>query len=99
MGYTLYLPARTNLRYFPAIPRDSKRFKDLFKERSGVERSNATDDSYQVDHRCRNAAYALVRLTLVNCAKHAKLRWLELKRRHTEAELFQQAWERILTRA
>jgi hypothetical protein len=76
-GHTLYIPSDTNPRYFPEIPRDSKRFKELFAQRTGVERSNSTEDSYHVDHRCRNAVYALFTVTLVNCAKHARLCWLE----------------------
>jgi hypothetical protein len=60
-----------------------------------VERSNATDDSDHLDHRCRNALYALVRLTLMNRAKHARLRWLELQKPPSDAPLFDTALRRI----
>ena len=76
MGHTLYLAAKTNLRYFPEIPRDSKRFKELFAQRTGVERSHAVEDSYHLDRGTHHAVYGLIRLTLVNVAKHARLRWL-----------------------
>jgi hypothetical protein len=74
MGYTRYIKSEADLRLFPPIPRESKRFKELFAHRSGTERQNAVADSYQVDHRHRNAAYTLMRLTLVNICKHARVR-------------------------
>ena len=74
MGATRYIKSEADLRLFPPIPRDSNRFKELYAHRSGTERQNAVADSYQVDHRHRNAAYTLVRLTLVNICKHARVR-------------------------
>jgi hypothetical protein len=89
LGYSQYLAADTNPRYFPEIPRQSKRFKALYAERTGVERSHATDDSYHLDRCTRHAVYGLIRLTLVNCAKHAKLRWLEQRKHASAKELLQ----------
>jgi hypothetical protein len=77
MGYTRYIKSEADLRLLPPIPRNSKRFKALFAHRSGTERQNAVADSYQVDHRHRNAPYTLVRLTLVNICKHARVREAE----------------------
>lgn len=85
MGYTRYIKSEAELRLFPPIPRDSKRFKDLYAQRSGTERQNAVADSYNVDHRHRNAAYTLVRLTLVNICKHARVRDVERGRPTTTA--------------
>ena len=74
MGYTLYIKSDADLRLFPPIPRESKRFKHLYAQRSGTERQNAVTDSYNLDRRHRNAAYTLIRLTLVNICKHARIR-------------------------
>jgi len=77
LGYSLSLKVDANPRYLPEIPRCSPRFKTLYQERTGVERSNRGEDHYRLDRCTRHAAYGLIRLTLVNVAKHARLRWLE----------------------
>jgi len=91
LGNTQYIAADTNPRYFPEIPRHSKRFTTLYNQRSGVERSNATDDSYHIDRCSRHAVYGLIRLMLVNCAKHAKLRWMEQRKNASAKDLLQVA--------
>lgn len=97
MGYTQYIACRTNPRYFPEIPRDSKRFKELYAMRTAVERSNATEDAYHVDRCSRHAAYALIRLFFVDCAKHAKVRWLETRKNASPKELLKAALTRLAT--
>jgi hypothetical protein len=77
MGHTLYIKSEADLRLFPPIPRDSKRFKELYAHRSGTERQNSVADSYQVDDRHRNATFTLIRLTFVNICKHARIRQKE----------------------
>jgi hypothetical protein len=77
MGHTLYIKSDADLRLLPPIPRDSKRFKALYAQRSSTERQNAVADSYNLDRRHRNAAYILVRLTFVNICKHAHIRQAE----------------------
>jgi hypothetical protein len=77
MGYTLYIKSEADLRLFPPIPRESKRFNALFAQRSGTERHNAVADSYHIDRGHRNAAYMLIRLTFVNICKHARIRETE----------------------
>ncbi|MCP5021398.1 MAG: hypothetical protein GY930_06440 [bacterium] len=77
MGHTLYIKSEADLRLFPPIPRDSKRFNDLYAHRSGTERQNAVADSYQVDGRHRNGTFTLIRLTFVNICKHARIRQKE----------------------
>jgi len=94
-GYSRYLPSATNLRYFPEIPRDSHRFKELYRERSGVERSNAVEDSYKLDRRHRNAVYGLIRLTFVNICKHARIRWMERLKLTSRTELLTQTLVRF----
>jgi len=77
MGHTLYIKSEADLRLFPPIPRDSKRFKELYAHRSGTERQNSVADSYNVDSRHRNASFILIRLTFVNICKHARIRRAE----------------------
>jgi hypothetical protein len=74
MGLTHYIKSEADLRLFPPISRESRRFKDLYAHRSGTERENALADSYHLDRRHRNAAFVLIRLTFVNISKHARLR-------------------------
>ena len=77
MGHTLYIKSETDLRLFPPIARESKRFKELAAQRTGSERQNSVTDSYQIDRCHRNAAYTLIRLTFVNICKHAGIREAE----------------------
>jgi hypothetical protein len=89
MGYTRYIKSEADLRLFPPIPRESKRFKDLYAHRSGTERQNAVADSYQVDGRHRNATFTLIRLTFVNICKHARIRQKEGGSKTPRAQLHQ----------
>jgi hypothetical protein len=77
MGYTRYIKSEADLRLFPPIPRDSKRFKTLYAQRSASERQNSVADSYRVDRCHRNSAYTLIRLAFVNICKHARIREAE----------------------
>jgi hypothetical protein len=95
MGHTLYIASAANPRLFPPVYRDSKRFKQLYNERTSTERSNSTEDSYKLDHAHRNAVYGLIRLTFVNICKHARVRLMEQLKTHSEAQLFQQALAQI----
>lgn len=95
MGYTLYIKSEADLRLFPPIPRNSKRFKALYAQRSGTERQNATADSYNIDRRHRNAAYGLIRLTFVNICKHARIREAERSHNQSTQERFQAALTRL----
>jgi hypothetical protein len=95
MGHTLYIKSDADLRLLPPIPRDAKRFKHLYAQRSGTERQNAVADSYNLDRRHRNAAYILVRLTFVNICKHARIREAERAGKQSKQELFQVALTRL----
>jgi hypothetical protein len=95
MGYTLYIKSEADLRLFPPIPRDSKRFKELYARRSGTERQNAVADSYNLDRRHRNAAYTLIRLTFVNICKHARIRDTERAGNQSKQERFHAALTRL----
>lgn len=83
----VYVKSDTDPRLFPPIPRDSERFKKLFKERSATERCNALNDTYKLDRSCRNAAYGLIRLTLANIVEHAVVRHLEAVKRSSRKKL------------
>ena len=48
-----------------------------------------------MDRRCRHAVYGLVWLTLVNIAKHARLRWLEWTNGRSPADLMAEALRTI----
>jgi hypothetical protein len=76
LGYSQMLKVARNPRVVPEIPRCSSRYASLFKERTGVERSHRVEDAYRLDRCTRHAPYGLVRLTFVNIATHARLRWL-----------------------
>ncbi len=94
LGYSLYLRVDANPRVLPEIPRCSRRFKTLYNERTGVERSHRGEDHYRLDRCTRHAVYGLIRLTLVNVAKHARLRWLE----HTKTASAQQRLQEVIRR-
>ncbi len=76
LGYSQSFLVEENPRVLPEIPRCTARYTTLYKERTGVERSNRVEDAYRLDRCTRHAPYGLVRLTFVNIAKHARLRWL-----------------------
>jgi len=76
LGYSRLFKVEANPRVLPEIPRCTKRYTTLYKERTGVERSNRVEDAYRLDRCTRHALYGLIRLTVVNIAKHARLRWL-----------------------
>lgn len=87
MGHTLYIKSEADLRLFPPIPRDSKRFNELYAHRSGTERQHSVADSYQVDGRHRNATFTLIRLTFVNICKHVRIRQKEGGKKTPQAHL------------
>jgi hypothetical protein len=77
IGPLVYIKSSTDPRFYPPIPRDSKQYKELANQRSAAERYNSVVDSYKIDYKCRNAAYGLIRLTLVNISIHAVARYNE----------------------
>ena len=93
MGWSLYITSEADRRLFPPIPRDTPRFKDLYHERSSVERSHSVEDSYKLDRAHRHATFGLIRLCFVNICKHANVRWLEATKRRTGTQVFQETLE------
>jgi hypothetical protein len=95
LGYMRYIKSEADLRLFPPIPRDSTRFKELYAQRSGTERQNAVADSYNIDRRHRNAAYTLIRLTVVNICKHARIREAERTTHQSKQVRFHAVLDRL----
>jgi len=73
----IYIKSSDDPRLFPQIPRDSKQFKDIMKQRSACERLNSVIDSYNIDRATRNPKYGLIRLTLVSIVEHAVIHYSE----------------------
>jgi len=91
----LYIKSDLDLRLYPPIPRDSERFKQIYKERSATERCNYLNDTYKLDRSCRNASYGLIRLTLANIVEHAVVRHLEAVKRSSKQKLLAQTLYKI----
>ncbi len=74
MGPVVFVRQDSDPRLYPAIARDSPKFKDLMKLRSGCERSNSVKKvAHKLDRRpCRSAAHYLIRLYLISVIEHAK---------------------------
>ena len=79
LGPFVYIKSEDDPRLFPPVPRTSRLFKEIYKQRSASERINFVIDSYNLDNTCRNAHYGLIRLTLANIAHHASVRYAEAR--------------------
>jgi hypothetical protein len=95
MGPFIYIKTDDDPRFFPPIPRNSKKFKDLMKERSASERLNAVIDNYNIEGAHRNADYSLIRLTLVNIVHHAAVRYAEAVKKASPGELSERVLAQI----
>jgi hypothetical protein len=95
IGPIVNISSATDPRLYPPIPRDSKRFKELMNQRSSTERCNYLNDTYHLDRSCRNAAYGLIRLTLVNIAEHAVVRYLAAEKTSCKHDLLTQTLQKM----
>jgi hypothetical protein len=95
IGPLVYIKSQTDPRLYPPILRESKRFKELMKQRTATERCNYLNDTYHLDKSCRNADYGLIRLNLVNIIEHAVIRYLETVKRSPETDVFNQTFRQI----
>jgi len=77
LGPFAYVRSAENPRFFPPVPRDSRRYKEIMNLRSGSERVNAVNDSYKLEGVSRNADRGLVRLFFANIVQHAVIRYNE----------------------
>jgi hypothetical protein len=93
----VYVKSTDDRRLYPPIRRDSVRFKLLYTLRTTTERLNALNDHYRLDRRARNAAYALIYLTLANLCVLAVVRFLtRLKQAASIATLLAQTLSVIM---
>jgi hypothetical protein len=83
MGPVVFVRSDSDPRLYPAIARDSSKYKELMKLRSGCERSNSTKKvAHKLERRpCRSATHYLVRLYLISIIEHAKA-WVAEDRKH-----------------
>lgn len=74
MGPVVFVRLDSDPRLYPRIARDSSKFKDLMKLRSGCERSNSVKKvAHKLERRpCRSATHYLFRLYLISVIEHAK---------------------------
>lgn len=77
LGPIVSIRSTDNPRFFPPIPRNSQRYKEIMNLRSGSERVNAVNDSYGLEGTSRNADRGLVRLIFANIVQHAVIRYNE----------------------
>lgn len=96
IGPCVYIKSDEDPRLFPPIPRKSKRFKEIYNQRTATERENWVLDSYNLDgaHRC--AEYGLIRLTFSCIIIHAVNWYNEQLKTKSKAELFQEALDAIM---
>jgi hypothetical protein len=82
MGPVVYVRSDQDPRLYPELSRDSSRYKEIMRLRSGCERSNSLKKvKYKLGQRvCRNAPHYLMRLHLVSVLEHAKA-WLSQDRK------------------
>ena len=99
LGPYVYLNASSNPRLFPPLPRSSRKFKDLMKQRSASERCNFINDAYGVEGSSRNADYGLIRLTLANIAHHNATRYQVTKKEPSANAMRTQILEGALSSA
>ena len=73
-GPVVSISSRDNPRLFPDIPRSSQKFKELYKLRTGVERSNSAKKEAYPFHRARlkSRASRIIRLYLIAIVEHRK---------------------------
>ena len=97
LGPYVNLKTSEDPRLFPPLPRSSKKFKELMKQRSASERCNFINDAYGVEGSSKNADYGLIRLTLANIAHHASVRYQETRKQSCDDTLVTQTLESILS--
>jgi len=87
IGPLFYVRTPDNQRYFPPIPRDSKKYKEIMNLRTGSERCNSVNDSYNLEAASSNADRGLVRLYFANIVHHAVIRRMENRKSGEESPM------------
>ena len=91
----VYIKSDTDSRYFPPLDRNSDKFTEISHQRSATERLNSVIDSYDIDHRHRNADYVLIRLALITIAIHGVIRNAEAVKNSSQDRLFDETMEKV----
>jgi hypothetical protein len=99
LGPYVHLDVSSNPRLFPPLPRSSRKFKELMKQRSASERCNFINDAFGFEGASRNADYGVIRLTLANIAHHAVVRYEVTKKETTANDMRTQILEAALSGA
>jgi hypothetical protein len=81
--------------HYHYLARNTDKYKTISNQRSATERLNSVIDSYNIDHRHRNADYVLIRLTLINIVIHAHIRHTEAVKKSSQDDLFEEALEKV----
>lgn len=87
IGPCVYVRSAADPRMFPAIPRDSRLYREVSKQRSCAERLNSVLDSFKTDGAHRHPDRTLFRLTPANIVIHAGIRYKEALINLSEDEL------------
>ncbi|MBU0581275.1 MAG: hypothetical protein KKA19_08865 [Candidatus Margulisbacteria bacterium] len=90
---TVQVCTKDNPRFYPVIPRGSKRYKKLAKERTGTERSNSFKKwAYSFDKaQLKSRAHRLIRLHLLAVIEHRKAMFKEETRGLSKDKIVQLA--------
>jgi len=86
-----------NPRIFTIIPRDSDRFKELYKERTATERSNSFKKfAYPLERaRCKSSAHRIIRLYLISIIEHKKAIYKEETKGLTKEQILELILKKI----
>ncbi|MEW6558424.1 MAG: hypothetical protein AB1349_13925 [Elusimicrobiota bacterium] len=94
---TVHVSIKSNLRIFPVIPRDSKRYKELYKERTATERSNSAKKfAYPLERAlCKSRAHRIIRLYLISIIEHKKAIYKEETKGLTKEQILELILKKI----
>ena len=83
--------SKENPRLFPDIPRNSKKFKQLYNTRGGTERSNSAKKvAYSIEKsKIKSRARRLIRLYLLSITEHWKAIFKEETKGMTEKQIIE----------
>ncbi|MBU0581084.1 MAG: transposase [Candidatus Margulisbacteria bacterium] len=90
-GPTVIISPKENPRLYPDIPRNSRRFKELYNIRGGTERSNSFKKvAYDIEKsKIKTRARRLIRLYLLSIVEHWKAIFKEKTKGMSQREIIQ----------
>ncbi|MBU0581276.1 hypothetical protein KKA39_00190 [Patescibacteria group bacterium] len=97
MAPVVYVSTKSNPRLYPVIPRGSKRYKELARERSGTERSNSFKKwSYSFEKtQLKSRARRLIWLYFLSVIEHKKAMFKEDAGILTEKEVLKLVFKKL----